>query len=168
MSLMWSLFQGWKYFPFLFTLVALQYFLVLVLCSLQLISVQSLSHVWLFMTPWTAACQASMFITNSQSLPKLMSTELVMPSSHLILCHPLFLLPSIFPSLRVFSNDSALHSRWPKYWTFSFNISASSEHPGLIPLGWTGWTSLQSKGLSRVFSNPTVQKHQFLSAQCSL
>ena len=153
MSLMWSLFQGWKYFPFLFTLVALQYFLVLVLCSLQLISVQSLSHVWLFTTPRTAACQASMSITNSQSLPKLMSTELVMPSNHLILCRPLFLLPSIFPSLRVFSNESALHSRWPKYWSFSFNISASSELPGLIPLGWTGWIFLQSKGLKSLLQH---------------
>ena len=95
-------------------------------------SVQSLSHVWLFVTPWTAAFQASLSITNSQSLPKLMSIESVMPSNHLILCHPLLLLPSIFLSIRVFSNESALRIRWPKYWTFTFNISASNEHPGLI------------------------------------
>ena len=90
------------------------------------------SHVWLFATPWTTACQASLSITNSRSVPKLMSIESVMPSNHLILCHPLLLLPSIFPSIRVFSNESALHIRWPKYWSFSFNISPSNEHPGLI------------------------------------
>ena len=83
-------------------------------------------------TPWTAADQASLSITNSRSLPKLMAIESVMPSNHLILCHPLLLLPSIFPSIRVFSNESALRIRWPKYWSFSFSISPSSEHPGLI------------------------------------
>ena len=95
-------------------------------------SVQSLSRVRLFSTPWTTACQASLSITNSQSPRKPMSIELVMPSNHLILCHPLLLLPSIFPSIRVFWNESALHIRWPKYWSFSFNISPSNEHPGLI------------------------------------
>ena len=95
-------------------------------------SVQSLSHVRLFATPWTAALQASLSITNSRSSLKLMSIELVMPSNHLILCHPLLLLPSIFPSIRVFSNESALHIRWPKYWNFSFSISPSNEHSGLI------------------------------------
>ena len=95
-------------------------------------SVQLLSCVQLFVTPWTAACQASLSITNSRSLPKLMSIESVMPSNHLILCRPLLFLPSIFPSIRVFSNESALHIRWPKYWSFSFNISPSNEHPGLI------------------------------------
>ena len=95
-------------------------------------SVQSLSSVQLFATPWTAARQASLSITNSRSPPKSMSNELVMPSNHLILCRPLLLLPSIFPSMRVFSNESALCIRWPKYWSFSFNISHSSEHPGLI------------------------------------
>ena len=95
-------------------------------------SVQSLSRVWLFATPWTAARQASLSITNSQSLLKLMSVESVMPSNHLIFCHPLLLLPSIFPSIRVFSNESTLCMRWPKYWSFSFNISPSNEHPGLI------------------------------------
>ena len=94
-------------------------------------SVQLLSHVWLFATPWTATRQASLSITNSQSLPKLMSIELVMSSNHLILCHPL-LLPSTFPSIRVFSNDSVLHIRWPKYWSFSFSISPSNEYSGFI------------------------------------
>ena len=94
-------------------------------------SVQPLSHVQLFATPWTTACQASLSITNSWSLPKLMSIKLVMPSNDLILCHPL-LLPSIFPNIRVFSNESTLCIRWPKYWSFSFNISPSNEYPGLI------------------------------------
>ena len=102
--------------------------------SYQFSSVQSLSHVWLFATPWTIAHQASLYITNSQSPPKLMSIESVMPSNHLILCHPLLLLPSIFPNIRVFSNESALHIRWPKYWSFSFNISPSNEHPRSISL----------------------------------
>ena len=99
---------------------------------LILASVLSLSHVWLFATPWTAARQASLSITNSQSLLKLMSVESVMPSNHLILCRPLLLLPSIFSSIRVFSNESVLRIRWPKYWSFSFNISPTNEHPGLI------------------------------------
>ena len=95
-------------------------------------SVQSLSRVQFFATPWTAACQASLSITNSQSSPKPVSIESVVPSNHLILCRPLLLLPSIFPSIRVFSKESALRIRWPKYWSFSFNISPFSEHPGLI------------------------------------
>ena len=95
-------------------------------------SVQLLSHVRLFAAPWTAACQASLSITNSQSLLKLMSIKLVMPSNHLILCHPLLLLPSIFPSTRVFANESVLRIRWPKYWSFSFSISPSNEYSGLI------------------------------------
>ena len=98
----------------------------------QFSSVQSLSHVWLFVAPWTAVCQASLSITNSQSLLKLMSTELVMPSNHLILCHPLLFLASISPSIRVFSNKSVLCIRWPKYWSFSFSISPSNEYSGLI------------------------------------
>ena len=100
--------------------------------KIQYSSVQSLSRIWLFATPWTAACQASLSITNSQSLPKLMSIQSVMPSNHLIVCCPLLLLPSIFPSIRVFSNESALHMRWPKDWSISFSISPSKEHPGLI------------------------------------
>ena len=100
--------------------------------ELSFSSVQSLSHVWLFSTPWTAACQASLSITKSPSLLKLMSIESVMPSNHLILCWPLLLLPSIFPSIRVFSNESILHIRWPKYWSFSFSISPYNECSGLI------------------------------------
>ena len=134
--------------------------------SVRFSSVQSLSCVWLFATPWPTARQASLSITNSRSLPKLMSIESVMPSNYLILCRPLLLLSSIFPSIRVFSNESALHIRWPKYWSFIFNISPSTQD--WSPLGWTGWISLQSKGLSRVFSNTTVQKHQFFCSQLSL
>ena len=96
--------------------------------------VESLSRVWLFATPWTAACQTSLSITNSWSLLKLMSIEIVTPTNHLILCHPLLLPPSIFPSIMVFSNESALCLRWPKYWSFSFSISPSNEHSGLISL----------------------------------
>ena len=95
-------------------------------------SVQSLSHVWLFVTPWITAWKASLSITNSQSILKLMPIESVMPSSHLILCHPLLLLPPISPSIKVISNASTLHMRWPKFWSFSFSISPSNEHPGLI------------------------------------
>ena len=111
----------------------------------HLSSVQSLSHVWLSVTPRTTACQASLSITNSWSLPKLMSLGWVMPSNHLILCHPLLLLPSIFPNIRVFSNESALRIRWPKYWSFSFNISHSSEHLGLISfrMDWLDLLAIQ-------------------------
>ena len=126
-------------------------------------SVQSLSHARLFVTPWTAACQASLSFTISQSLLKLMSIESVMPSNHLILCRPLFLLLSIVPSNSAFSNESALHIRCPKYWSFSFSISPSNEYSG-FPLGLTSLISLQSKELSRIFSI-TVQKHQFFSTQ---
>ena len=122
-------------------------------------SVQLLSCVRLFVTPWIAALPASLSITNSQSSLRLTSIESVMPSSHLILCHPLLLRPPIPPSIRVFPNESTLCMTWPKYWSFSFSIIPSKEIPGLI--------SLQSKGLSRVFSNTTVQKHQFFSAQLS-
>ena len=101
------------------------------LSILYVVVVWLLSCVWLFVTPWTTAHQASLSITSSRSLPKLMSIESAMPSNHLILCRPLLLLPSIFPNIRVFSNESALHIRWPKYWSFSFDISPSNEHPGL-------------------------------------
>ena len=126
-------------------------------------SVQSLSRVRLFATPWNAARQASLAITNSWS--SFMSIESVMPSSHLILCCPLLLLAPIPPSIRVFSNESTLRMRWPKYWSFSFSIIPSKEHPRLIffRMDW-----LESKGLSRVFSSTTVQKHQFFGAQVSL
>ena len=129
---------------------------------------QSLSPVRLFVTPWTAARQASLSSTNSWSSLRLMSIELVRPSNHLILCRPLLLLPSIFPSIRVFSNESVLRIRWPKYWSFSFIISPTKEYSERIWLGRTGWISLLSKGLSRVFCNITVQKHQFFGAQLSL
>ena len=112
--------------------------------------------------------QASLSFTISPSLLRLKYSELMMPSDHLILCHFLLLLPSIFPNIRVSSNESALHLRWPKYWSFSSSISPSYEYSGLISFGLTGLISLQSKGLSRVFSNSTVQKHQFFSAQFSL
>ena len=131
-------------------------------------SVQSLSRVLLFATPWTTARQASLSITSSQSLPKLMSVESVMPSNHLILCRPLLLPPSIFSNIRVFSNESVLCIRWPK---FGVSVSASvlpMNIQDLFPLRLTGWISLQSKRLSRVFSNITVQKYQFLGAQLSL
>ena len=131
-------------------------------------SVQFLSRVRLFVTPWTEARQAFLSITNSWSLLKLMSIQLVIPSNHLILCHPLLLLPPIFPSIRVFFSESVLHIRWPKYWSFSFSISPFNEYSGLIPLGWTGWIPLQSKGLSRVFFNTTIQKHRFFGTQLSL
>ena len=131
-------------------------------------SVQSLSHVRLFATPWIAAHQASLSITNSWSLLKFMSITSAMPSNHLILCQPLLLWLSIFPSIRVFSNGSALRIRWPEYWSFSFSIIPSKNTQDWFPLEWTGWICLQSKELSRVFSNTTVQKHQFLGAQLSL
>ena len=107
-------------------------------------------------------------ITNSRSLPKLMSIELVMPSNHLILCRPLLLLPSIFPSIRVFSNESAFHIRWPKYWSFGFNISPSNEHPGLISFRMDWLDLLAVQGTLKSLLHTTVQKHQFLDAQLSL
>ena len=122
-------------------------------CSVQFSTVQLLSRVRLFATPWTAARQASLSITNSQTLLKLMSIELVMPSNHLVLCHPL-LLPSIFPSIRVF-NQSVHHIRWPQYWSFSVSISPSSEYSGLI--SFTGLIYLHSRGLSRVFSSTSLK-----------
>ena len=130
-------------------------------------SVQLLSRVRLFETPWMAAHQASLSITNSWSSLRLTSNESVIPSSHLILGRPLLLLPPIPPSIRVFSNESILYMRWSKYWSFWFSIIPSKEHIGLISFRMGGWIFLQSKGLSRVFSNITVQKHQFFGAQPS-
>ena len=130
-------------------------------------SVQLLSRVQLW-DPWTAPHKTSLSITNSQSLLKLTSIALVMPSNHLILCRPLLLPPSIFPSIRVFSNESVLHIRWPKYSSFSFSISSSNEYSGLISFRKDGWISLQFKGLYSVFSNTTVQKHQFFGPQLPL
>ena len=129
--------------------------------------VQSLSCVWLFATPWTAACQASLSVTNSQNLLKLMSIGSVMPSSHLILYHPL-LLPSIFPSTMVFSNEQVLHIKWPNIWASASTSVLPMNIQDWFPLGWTGWISLLSKGLSRIFFNTTVQKHQLFGTQLSL
>ena len=123
--------------------------------------------VRLFATPLTTAHQASLTITNNRSLLKLMSIESVMPSSHLILCRSL-LLPSIFPSIRIFYNELVLCIRWPKYWSFNFNISPSNEHPGLISFRMDWLDLLAVQGLSRVFSNTKVQKHQCFGAQLSL
>ena len=138
------------------------------ICCIILLVIQSLICIQLFVTPWTAACQVSLSFTISQSLLKLMSIESVMSSNHLILHHTLLLLPSVSPSIRVFSNESALHIRWP-------NIGASFSASVLpmniqdwFPLGMTSLISLQFKGLSRVFYNTTVQKHQFFGAQLSL
>ena len=138
---------------------------------LQFSSVQSLSHVRLFATPWIAARQASLSITNSRSSLRLTSIESVMTSSHLILGRPFFLLPPIPPSIRVFSNESTLRIRWPKYWSFSFSISPSKEIPGLISfrMDWLDLLAVQdcSPRLLRVFSNTTVKKHQFFGTQPS-
>ena len=124
------------------------------------VSVQSPSCVHL-LTPWTAACQASLSLTISQSLPKFMSIESMMPSIHLILCCPLLLLPSNFPQIKVFSNELAVCIMWPKYWSFSFSISSSNEHPGLISFRMDWLDLLAVQGTLKVFSNTTVQKHQF-------
>ena len=131
-------------------------------------SVPLLNSVQLLATLWTEAHQASLSITNCRSLPKPMSSESVTPSNHLILCCPLLLPSSIFPSIRVFSTASVLHIMWPKYWSFNFNISPSNEHPGLISFRMDWLNLLAVQGLSRVFSNTTVQKHQFFGAQLSL
>ena len=130
-------------------------------------SVQSLCHDRFFVIPQTAMHQVSLSIIYSESFLKLMSIKSVMPSSHLILCHPLFLLSSIFPSFRVFSNESVLCIRWPKCWSFSFTISPSNDYLGLISFRIDWFDLLQSKRLSRVFSNTTVQKHQFFGIQLS-
>ena len=136
--------------------------------SFPVVDVQLLSHVQLSATPWTAACQASLTSTISWSLLKLMSTESMMPSSHLILCRSLLLLPSIFLSISVFSSESSLHSRCPKYWSFSFSISPSNGHWGLISfcIDWLDLLAVQET--LKVFSNTTVQKYQFFRAQLSL
>ena len=130
---------------------------------IQFNSVQSISCVQLFAIPWTAACQASLSITNSQSLLKFMSVVLVIPSNHLILCHPLLLPPSIFPSIQVFSNESVLHIRWPKYWSFSFSISPSNEYSGLISfrMDWMDLLAVQGtlKSLLQHYSSKASILH---------
>ena len=130
-------------------------------------SVQLLNRVQLFVTPCIAALQASLSITNSRSSLKLMSKKSVMPSSHLIFFHPLLLLPPIPLSIRVFSNESTLRMRWPKYWSFSSSISPSNEHPGLISFRIDCLDLLAVQGTLKIFSNTTVQKHQFFSAHLS-
>jgi len=147
--------KGWLLSPCLFTLHA------------EFSSVQSLSHVQLFTTLWIAACQASLSITNSRSSLRLTSIESVMPSRHLILSRPLLLLPRIPPSIKVFSNESTVHIRWPKTGVSALASFLPKKSQGWSPSEWTGWISLQSKGLSIVFSNTTVQKYQFFSAQPS-
>ena len=140
---------------------------------LFLTSVQSLSHIQLFATPWTATCQASLSITNSQSLLKLMLIELVMPSNHLILCHPLLLPPSIFPSITVFSNESALCIRWSKDWSFSFSISPSNEYSGLIcfRMDWLDLLAVQGTLkclLQQYSSKASILRHSaFFTVQLS-
>ena len=128
----------------------------------HIVVIQLPSRIWLLVTPWTVAHQASLSLTISQSLPKFMFIASVMPSSHLILWHPLLLLPSIFPSIRDFSNESSVHIWWPKSWSFSFRISPSSEYSGLISL-MTGWCDLLDvQGSFRSLLSTTVQRHQFL------
>ena len=140
-------------------------FIVLVIRSVQFSL--SLSRVRLFVTPWIAAHQASLSITSSLSSLKLMSIESVMPSSHLILCHPLFLLPPIPPSIRVFSSESTLRRRWPKYWSLRFSIIPSKEHPGLISLRMDWLDLLAVQRTLKSLLHTTVQKHQFFGAQLS-
>ena len=147
--------------------------MVLISPSVQFSSVQSLSRVQLFATPWITACQASLSITNSWSSPKLMSIESVMPSSYLILCCPLVLLPTIPPSIRVFSNESTLRMRWPKYWSFSFSIIPSNEHPGLISfrMDWLDLLAVQGtlKNILQHHSSEAsiLQRSAFFTVQLS-
>ena len=131
-------------------------------------SVQSLSRVWLFVTPWTAVCQASLSIANCQSLLKLMSIESVMPSNHLILCHPLLLTLSIFLSIRVFSNESVLHIRWPNNWSFSFSISPSNEYSEMISFRMDWLDLLAVQGTLKSLLQHHSSKHQSFSSQLSL
>ena len=165
---------NWIHIPILFQILFL-YRLYRVLswvsCAMELVLldiyflhvlvVQSLSHVWLFVTPWTAAHHVSLSFIVSQSLLKLMSIESVLPSNHLILFCPL-LLPSVFPSIKVFSSELTLHIRWPKYWSFSISISSSSEYSRFFPLGLFSLISLLSRGFSRAFSSTTIWKHQLV------
>ena len=144
------------------SIALLQYIVFQHLRMLSFVVVQYLSYVWLFATPWNVACQGPLSSIVSWNLLKFLSIELVMLSNHLILCHPLLLLPSIFPSIRIFSDELALRIRWPQYWSFSFSISPSSEYSGLI--SFIGLISLHSRGLSRV-SPAQVWKHQFFGAQ---
>ena len=138
------------------------------ICKEERVQFSQLSRDRLFATPWTTVSQASLSITNSQSLLKLMSIELVMPSNHLTLCRPLLLPPSISPSVRVFSNESVLPIRWPKYWSFSFSISLSNEYSGLISFRMDWLDLLAVQGALKSLLITTVQKHQFFCTQLSL
>ena len=152
-----------------FTVMSLQKCFLFKKIYRKVIVVQLPSRVWLVETTWTVAHQASLFLTISQLLPKFMFTALVLLSSHLILWCPLLLMSSIFPSIKNFSNESSVHIRWPKYWSFSFSISPSSEYSGLISLKIPlKLISLLPRGLSGVFSSTTVQRHQFFGALPSL
>ena len=139
-----------------------------VILGTAIVVVQSLSHICFFLISWIAACHTSLSFTISQSSLKLMPIELVMPSNHIMLCHRLLLLLLILPNNRIFSNESTLCIKWPKYWSFSFSISSSNEYSGSISSRLDWLISLQSKGLSRVLSNTTVQKHEFFGTQPSL
>ena len=143
-------------------------FLLRHFCQYFYIVVQLLSHVWLSAIPWTAAHQASLSFTLSLEFFRFMFIESVRLSNHLILCHPLLLLPSIFPSIRIFSDELALRIRWPQYWSFSFSISASKEYSGFISFRIDWLDLLAVQGTLKIFSNTTVQKHQFFGAQPSL
>ena len=158
----------WWYWTISFSATSFSFYCQSFPASVQFSSVQSLSHVWLFATLRTAARQAFFSFTISQSLLKLMSIELVMPSNHLILCHPLLLPPSVFPSIRVFSNELVLHIRWPKYWSFSFNISPSNEYLGLISfrMDWLDLPAVQGT-LKSLLQHHSSKKPQFLGNQLS-
>ena len=160
LSKLWEIVKDWEAWPAAVHGVPKSWTQLSNWTTIQFSSVQSLSRVQLFVTPWTAARQASLSITNSRSLPKLLSIESVMPSNHLILCFPLLLLPSIFPSIRVFSNKSALCIRGPKDWSFSFNISPSSEHPGLIfRMDWLDLLAFQGT-LKSLFQHHSSKQQQ--------
>ena len=155
-----------KFFGIFYNSIA--HFVSLCHILVVVVAVHSLSGAQFLETPRTSASQASVSFTIYWSLLKVMSIELVMPSNHLILWHPLLLWPSVSPSITVFSNESALRNRWLKYWSFSFSICPSSEYSGLISFKMTGLISMESKGFSRVFSSAIAQKHQFFGAQLSL
>ena len=155
-----------KFFGIFYNSIA--HFVSLCHILIVVVAVHSLSGAQFLETPRTSASQASVSFTIYWSLLKVMSIELVMPSNHLILWHPLLLWPSVSPSITVFSNESALRNRWLKYWSFSFSICPSSEYSGLISFKMTGLISLEFKGFSRVFSSAIAQKHQFFGAQLSL
>ena len=170
----WTLRAVWKQISLFFKEIPSFFFLCLRLIEWGLShiikdqSVQSFSHGQLFATPWTAVRQASLFITNSWSLLKLMSIESVMPSNHLVLCHPFLLPPSVFPSISAFSNNSALHVRWPKYWSFSFSISPSKEYSRLISFGIDWFDLLTVQGTLKSLLQHHSSKASFFGAQLSL